>query len=128
MEHSITGRIGNQASLSRLAEDKETAVRRKPHQQSGIPASLKQRAEEKSGLSLDDVSVHYNSASPSRYQALAYTQGNQVYIGPGQEKYLAHELGHVVQQKQGRVRATKTIGGQPLNDNADLEREADRYL
>lgn len=128
MEYSMIAQIGNQASLSRLAKDDEEVIQQKPYQQSGIPASLKQRAEEKSGLSLDDVSVHYNSANPSRYQALAYTQGNQIYVGPGQEKHLAHELGHVVQQKQGRVSATKTIGGQPLNDNADLEREADRYL
>ena len=93
----------------------------------GIPAHLKNIAEQRSGLSFDDVRVHYNSSKPAQLQALAYTQGNEVYIGPGQEKHLMHELGHVVQQKQGRVRANKTIRGMPLNDEARLEREADQF-
>lgn len=93
----------------------------------GIPAHIKNIAEQRSGLSFDDVRVHYNSSKPAQLQALAYTQGNEVYIGPGQEKHLMHELGHVVQQKQGRVRANKTIRGMPLNDEARLEKEADRF-
>ena len=93
----------------------------------GIPAHIKNIAEQRSGLSFDDVRVHYNSSKPAQLQALAYTQGNEVYIGPGQEKHLMHELGHVVQQKQGRVRANKTIRGMPLNDEARLEREAAQF-
>lgn len=93
----------------------------------GIPLHIKNIAEQRSGLSFDDVRVHYNSSKPAQLQALAYTQGNEVYIGPGQEKHLMHELGHVVQQKQGRVRANKTIRGMPLNDEARLEREADQF-
>lgn len=93
----------------------------------GIPLHIKNIAEQRSGLSFDDVRVHYNSSKPAQLQALTYTQGNEVYIGPGQEKHLMHELGHVVQQKQGRVRANKTISGMPLNDEARLEREADRF-
>ena len=93
----------------------------------GIPTHIKNIAEQRSGLSFDDVRVHYNSSKPAQLQALAYTQGNEVYIGPGQEKRLMHELGHVVQQKQGRVRANKTIRGMPLNDEARLEREADQF-
>lgn len=91
----------------------------------GIPDRMKERAEEISGFSFDDVRVHYQSDQPGKVQALAYTQGQQVYIGPGQERYLGHELGHVVQQKQGRVRATGTVGGQPLNSDKSLELEAD---
>lgn len=93
----------------------------------GIPAHIKNIAEQRSGLSFDDVRVHYNSSKPAQLQALAYTQGNEVYIGPGQEKHLMHELGHVVQQKQGRVRANKTISGMLLNDEARLEKEADQF-
>lgn len=58
-------------------------------------------------------------------QALAYTQANQVYIAPGQERHLAHELGHIVQQRRGQVRATGTLNGQALNDSPVLEHEAD---
>lgn len=93
----------------------------------GIPESMKERAEARSGFSFDDVQVHFNSDQPAQFQALAYTRGNQVYIGPGQERYLGHELGHVVQQKQGRVAATGTVKGQALNDSKSLEQEADRF-
>ena len=91
----------------------------------GIPDGLKRGMEGMSGVSLDDVTVHRNSAEPARFAALAYAQGNQVHLGPGQERHLAHEVAHVVQQKQGRVRATGQALGQPLNDEAGLEREAD---
>ena len=95
---------------------------------SGIPAGLKAKYEQRSGVSMDDVSVHYNSDKPIQYGALAYTQGNDVYLGPGQEKHLGHELGHVIQQKQGRVPVTGSVGGAPLNDDPALEQEADSLL
>lgn len=91
----------------------------------GIPDRVKKKAEAYSGFSFDDVKVHYDSSRPAQVQALAYTQGNQVYLGPGQQGYLGHELGHVVQQKQGRVQATGQIKGLPLNDDRRLEQEAD---
>lgn len=93
----------------------------------GIPDSMKERAEAYSGFSFDDVRVHYGSAKPAQVQALAYAQGSQVYLGPGQEQHLGHELGHVVQQKQGRVMPTGSVKGQALNDNQSLEQEADRF-
>jgi len=94
----------------------------------GIPDSLKSRAEAKTNMSFDDVRVHYNSSKPMQLRALAYTQGNQVYIGPGQEKHLSHELGHVVQQKLGIVSPTGSINGMPLNDEKRLEEDADKLL
>lgn len=45
---------------------------------------------------------------------------------PGQEAHLAHEAWHVVQQRQGRVHATRTEAGVSLNEDTGLEREADR--
>lgn len=92
----------------------------------GIPDAMKTRYESLSGFSMDDVKVHYNSSKPATVQALAYTQGTNVYMGAGQEKHLGHELWHVVQQKQGRVSPTGSVGGMPLNDSAALESEADR--
>ena len=93
----------------------------------GIPNRLKAGIERLSGYSMEDVKIHYNSPKPTQFQALAYTQANNVYLGAGQEKYLGHELWHVVQQKQGRVTPTIQINSLPVNDNAALEHEADLY-
>ena len=58
--------------------------------------------------------------------ALAYTKGNDIHLGPGQEQHLPHEAWHVAQQKQGRVQATTQMKGAAINENAGLEAEADR--
>lgn len=94
----------------------------------GIPDALRQRAEEKAGMSFQDVRVHYNSLKPREVGARAITQGNHIYIGPGDEVCLKHELGHIPQQRMGRVTATTTVNGYPVNDNPALEREADEFL
>lgn len=91
----------------------------------GIPPQKKLSFERSSGLSFDDVRVHYHSALPSRPGAPAYTQGSHVYVAPGQERHLGHELGHIIQQKQGRVRATSELNGIRLNTSPAMEREAD---
>jgi hypothetical protein len=93
----------------------------------GIPNTMKTQFENTSGFSFDDVRVHYNSDKPAQLSALAYTQGNQVHIAPGQEKYLGHELGHVVQQKLGIVKPTTSIGGVAVNDDVGLERMANGF-
>lgn len=101
---------------------------RKPNL-TGIPTQTKLNFEQRSGLSFDDVRVHYNSSSPARIGALAYTQGTQVYIGPGQEKHLRHELGHVIQQKTMPVRNTYMLMGNiPICQDDSLERDADAWL
>jgi hypothetical protein len=71
------------------------------------------------------VKVHYNSDEPAKLQAHAYAQGPDIHLARGQEKHLPHEAWHVVQQKQGRVRATRQLKGTAVNDNAALEKEAD---
>lgn len=91
----------------------------------GIPRRMKAGFEHSSGFSFDDVRVHYNSEKPAQLHAHAYTQGNEVYVAPGQEKHLPHELGHVVQQKSDMVKPTGEIGGLPLNDNEEMEKGAD---
>lgn len=93
----------------------------------GIPTPLKERYEVLSGFSFDDVKVHYNSSSPAQMYAHAYTRGNHIYIAPGQEKHLGHELGHVIQQKQGLVRPDTYLYGLPLNTDRHLEAQADTY-
>lgn len=91
----------------------------------GMPDRLKSGIESLSGMDMSDVRVHPNSELPERMNALAYTQGNQIYLGPGEERHLSHEAWHVVQQKQGRVRATRQMKGVGVNDDLGLEGEAD---
>jgi hypothetical protein len=92
-----------------------------------LPDRLKAGIEGISGLALDDVRVHYNSPKPATLQALAYTQGREIHIGPGQERHLPHEAWHVVQQKQARVRPTFQMKGVDINADARLEKEADLF-
>ncbi|MGK0413749.1 MAG: hypothetical protein ACJA1B_001957 [Polaribacter sp.] len=92
----------------------------------GLPDNLKSGMENLSGLSMDDVKVHRNSDKPAQLNAHAYAQGTDIHLGPGQEKHLPHELGHVVQQKEGRVKPTKQLKGKTnINDDKGLEKEAD---
>lgn len=91
----------------------------------GLPDTLKAGVETLSGLAMDDVQVHYHSSRPAQVQALAYTQGRDIHVGPGQEKHLPHEAWHVVQQKQGRVKSRLQAKGVTINEDRGLEREAD---
>ena len=93
---------------------------------SPLPDRLKAGLEQTTGLDMSDVRVHYNSSKPAQVHALAYAQGNNIHLAAGQERHLAHEAWHVVQQKQGRVRPTVTIGqAVQVNDDPILEKEAD---
>lgn len=92
----------------------------------GLPDQLKAGIESLSGISLDDVKVHYNSSQPAQLNALAYAQGSDIHIAPGQERHLPHEAWHLVQQAQGRVKPTMQLKREiPVNDDAGLEHEAD---
>jgi hypothetical protein len=92
----------------------------------GMPDPLKSGIESLSGMNMDDVQVHYNSAKPAQLQAHAYAQGSDIHISPGQEKHLPHEAWHVVQQKQGRVKPTMQLKEKvDVNDEPSLEQEAD---
>lgn len=71
------------------------------------------------------VRVHYNSSEPARVNALAYTQGRDIYVAPGQKRHLPHEAWHAVQQMQRRVKPTAQAEGVSINDDESLEREAD---
>ena len=115
-------------SLQRKADMVNAATQRaetpRPNN-TGMPDNLKSGIESLSGFSMDDVRVHYNSPKPATVQALAYTQGTDIHVAPGQEKHLPHEAWHVAQQMAGRVSPTTNINGMPVNDNTALEHEAD---
>lgn len=91
----------------------------------GMPNTLKSGLEQLSGLDLSPVRVHYNSPKPAQVGALAYAQGTNIHLGPGQERHLQHEGWHVVQQMQNRVRPTIQYKNTAINDDTGLEREAD---
>lgn len=91
----------------------------------GMPDKLKSGIESLSGMAMDNVRVHYNSPKPTQLQALAYAQGTDIHLAPGQERHLPHEAWHVVQQAQGRVKPTMNLGGVQINDSKSLEAEAD---
>ena len=115
-------------SLQRKADMANNAAQRaeapRPNN-TGMPDNLKSGIESLSGFSMDDVRAYYNSSKPATVQALAYTQGTDIHVAPGQEKCLPHEAWHVAQQMAGRVSPTTNINGMPVNDNAALEYEAD---
>lgn len=92
----------------------------------GLPVALKAGMESLSGMDLSSVRVHRNSSAPAQFNALAYAQGSNIHLAPGQERHLPHEAWHVVQQMQGRVRPTLQAVGMPVNDDPALEREADQ--
>ena len=122
-----------QAMADHYAKQKQLPIQKKASPEhsrkennTGLPDNLKTGMENLSGMSLDDVKVHYNSDKPAQLQADAYAQGGEIHIATGQEKHLPHEAWHVVQQKQGRVKSTMQMKeGVPVNDDLGLEREAD---
>ena len=125
---SILDASSQSESLQRKADMVSNATQRaeppRPNN-TGMPDNLKSGIESLSGFSMDDVRVHYNSSKPATVQALAYTQGTDIHVAPGQEKHLPHEAWHVAQQMAGRVSPTTNINDMPVNDNAALEHEAD---
>ncbi|MBD8984800.1 eCIS core domain-containing protein [Bacteroides cellulosilyticus] len=128
-EDTLQGKF--ESTVQRVEDDEEglqmkadTVFQQKPNN-TGLPDNLKAGVESLSGFSMDDVKVHYNSSQPATVQALAYTQGTDIHVAPGQERHLPHEAWHVAQQLAGRVEPTTEVGGMPVNDNIGLEHEAD---
>ncbi|MFE9368986.1 aldo/keto reductase [Streptomyces sp. NPDC006711] len=83
------------------------------------------------GADFSSVRIHDDStakASAAEVGARAYTSGDHVVIGDGgaDRHTLAHELTHVIQQRQGPVAGTDRGDGLRVSDPADrFEREAE---
>lgn len=108
-----------------LALQRQGLEEEEPLQGKGLPPALAAGVEQLSGADLSDVRVHAGSPQPAQVGALAYAQGNDIHLAPGQEQHLPHEAWHVAQQQAGRVRPTMQAAGVPINDNPALEAEAD---
>ena len=121
----LQARLDSSPRQARQLQKVATIQRQALQRKGGLPEKLQTAIENLSGIPLDDVRVHYNSRKPAQVNALAYAQGTDIYLGPGQERHLPHEAWHIVQQKQGRVRPTVQVNGVAVNDNPSLEREAD---
>ncbi|WP_240659899.1 DUF4157 domain-containing protein [Streptomyces sp. WAC 01529] len=87
--------------------------------------------ESRLGADFSDVRVHDDAAaraSAAEVGARAYTSGSHVVIGDGgaDRHTLAHELTHVIQQRQGPVAGTDNGDGLKVSDPGDrFEREAE---
>ncbi|WEV29778.1 DUF4157 domain-containing protein [Streptomyces sp. 71268] len=97
-----------------------------------LPAGLRSEMEQRLGSDFSDVRVHTGpraERSADEISARAYTSGSHVVIGAGgaDKHTLAHELTHVIQQRQGPVSGVQNSEGLRVSDPSDrYEREAER--
>ncbi|CAM5280909.1 hypothetical protein SALBM135S_08645 [Streptomyces alboniger] len=96
-----------------------------------LDTPLRTEMEARLGADFSDVRLHTDEAardSAAEIGARAYTSGSHVVVGrDGMDKHtLAHELTHVVQQRQGPVAGTDNGAGLMVSDPSDrFEREAE---
>lgn len=120
----IQRKLGNRGTMQLMTSQAGASATSSAGGGSGMPEELQAGLKRMSGMDLSDVSVHRNSPEPAKLDALAYAQGNDIHLGPGQDTHLPHEAWHVVQQRQGRVQPSMQMGDTAINDDASLEREA----
>ncbi len=97
-----------------------------------LPDAVRGKMEAALGADFSAVRVHVGPQA-ERIGAIAFTMGTDIYFAPGRfqpdtahgQQLLGHELAHVVQQRQGRVRNPMGTGVTVVQDRA-LEAEADR--
>ena len=102
-----------------------------------LPDSIRESFETRFGGDLTRVRIHTNervATTVSSLNARAFTLGHDVAFAAGQyslgttqgRELLGHELTHVMQQQEGRVKQTSQTGGLSTNDESRLESEADQ--
>lgn len=129
----VAYQLGSQASvrsaatgrIQRREQQTSTAAANSPSA-TGLDPAMIAGARSEAGVDLSNVTVHHHSSEPAVLGAHAFTRGNEIHIGPGQQGHLAHEAWHVVQQRRGQVAATAVSAHGLLNQNAALERDADK--
>lgn len=96
-----------------------------------LEGAVRADMEARLGADFSDVRLHTGPAaqhSAAEIGARAYTSGSHVVIGAGgaDRHTLAHELTHVIQQRQGPVAGTDNGSGLSVSDPADrFERAAE---
>jgi hypothetical protein len=88
-------------------------------QPKSVSPGLQQKIETHTGVGVSDVQIYPNtriikgSGEATGAQAYAtgsavsFSQGNQIFLAPGQDRLMAHELAHIVQQRGGSVSGTE---------------------
>jgi Domain of unknown function (DUF4157) len=143
-EEPVQGKAEEEELMQGKAEEEELQMKVGPEGESekhgssgtktGMPDEVRSKMENSFGTDFSGVNIHQNSEKASNIGALAYTQGNNIVFAGGQyqpntsegQKLLGHELAHVVQQRQGRVRPdAEQHKGMNINSDTALEKEAD---
>ncbi|MFJ8922337.1 DUF4157 domain-containing protein [Streptomyces sp. NPDC102415] len=94
-----------------------------------LPTGVRQDMESRFGTDFSDVRLHTGAGASRSARAIgarAYTSGSHVVLGAGggDKHTLAHELTHVVQQRQGPVSGTDQGSGLRLSDPSDRFEQA----
>jgi hypothetical protein len=118
-------------------ESSAAAVRNIVGKAGGNPldGALKEEMETRFGDDFSSVRIHTDAAaaeSAAGVSARAYTVGDEVVFGAGSpaldspegKRTLAHELTHVIQQRQGPVAGTPVGGGISVSDPSDRYEQA----
>ncbi|WP_405912617.1 DUF4157 domain-containing protein [Streptomyces sp. NBC_00963] len=126
--HAHGASCGHQEALP----EEEAPVQRRmaAHDVLGMPgqplpgAQLQDMEARFGGVDFSDVRIHDNAVAKKSAQemgARAYTSGSHIVIGEGgsDSHTLAHELTHVVQQRQGPVAGTDNGNGLKVSDPSD---------
>jgi hypothetical protein len=114
----------------------ELAIQRARSGGMPLQEGVRQPMERAFGADFGGVRVHVDRQADSlnrSLQARAFTIGRDIFLRHGEyrpassegQRLLAHELTHVVQQVQRRIKPTGKVGRLPLNDSMTLVAESD---
>ncbi len=103
-------------------------IQKKRESGGNLPDEIQTKMENSFGADFSGVRVHETSSLARDLNAKAYTQGNDIHFAPGEyspgtalgQKILSHELSHVIQHRQGRVRATHRERGHDISGLGDI--------
>jgi hypothetical protein len=146
-EEEKQAKARDEEELQMKSEEEELQTKEEPGSsgtKTDMPDDVQNKMEYSFGVDFSDVDIHKDSPQAPSLGALAYTQGNDVHFAPGQynpgsqkgQELLGHELTHVVQQREGRVKptnkqqssyakASEVNEGMSVNTDPALEKEAD---
>ncbi len=99
-----------------------------------LPEEVQTKMESCFNKNFSAVTIYPNSSSAQDINARAYTKDRDIHFAPGEynpsslqgQELIGHELAHVVQQGNGKVRQGEIHGkGLEINTESSLEKEAD---
>ncbi len=131
MKASLTTRPSHESGVQSTAQP-----RRQGNRSPGrpLPQSVREPMERSFGHEFSSIRIHEDDMA-EQVGATAFARGDHLHFRPGTfrpwssegRRLISHELAHVRQRREGRVRATGRVAGLPLNDQPSLEQEADRW-